>query len=92
MGEVVFCRSSKGYMGQLTRVLVAIPEGLVQVKVDARVQPSPPPCAVFMPSPDGAIMLPAGNIWTVRLPYPCTFVYNTHLVQISARWSNRSIN
>ncbi|XP_013398523.1 protein SMG8 [Lingula anatina] len=63
------CRSSKGLMAQLMRIYIATPEGPTNISINPRIQPAPLPCPVFMPSHDGAIVLPQGGIWVLRLPY-----------------------
>ena len=62
-------RSSKGYMAQLMRVFVAVPEGPVEVHLRPMVQPAPAPCPTFNPGKD-ALKIPQGDIWVLRLPYP----------------------
>ncbi|CAH1774996.1 unnamed protein product [Owenia fusiformis] len=63
------CRSAKGYIAQLMRVFVAVPEGPVEVSLTPRVQPGPPPCPVFHPGTTSAVPLPKGKIWVLRLPF-----------------------
>ncbi len=56
-------------MAQLMRVFVAVPEGPVEVHLRPMVQPAPAPCPAFHPGKD-ALVVPPGDMWVLRLPYP----------------------
>ena len=59
-------------MAQMMRVYVAAPEGPMQVTLNPRVQPNPPPSPLFYPGNDEPIKLPQGIVSVLRLPYPFT--------------------
>ncbi|KAL3861502.1 hypothetical protein ACJMK2_007534 [Sinanodonta woodiana] len=63
------CRSSKGYMAQMMRIYIVVPEGPVKMFLNPRVQPVPQPCILFRPEVEEPIELPNGQIWVLRLPH-----------------------
>ena len=67
-------RSSKGYMAQLMRAYVVMPDCPVEVQLNPRVQPGPAPCPIFYACSDGPLTLLGGGIWVLRFPYPYSMI------------------
>ncbi|ELU16071.1 hypothetical protein CAPTEDRAFT_223495 [Capitella teleta] len=61
-------RSGKSFMTQLMRLFVYVADTPLQIALNVRVQPAPPPSPNFHPHVEGPLALPPG-LWVVRFPY-----------------------
>ena len=89
------CRPTKGFLAQLMRIFVAVPSSPVHVQLRLRVRPGPVSAgtSVFTPPTKEPLLLPPGELWVVRLPYPLHVhvFFNYFLIREFACFSARQL-